>query len=264
MKPLAALSAGDVAALEGVCFDLDDTVLTDGVLTREAYDAVCDLADAGLSAIVVTGRPASWGEVLARQWPIRAAVTENGAIAFCREGKSLRRIDPVSEDERRRRRIRLAGLVENVRAGCPEARLTDDVGGRISDVTWDIGERANLSEESVARIAGEIARAGARMMRSSIHVHATFDTDDKASGVVRLLREHFGGDATRVLVRHAFVGDSGNDAACFAAFSLTLGVANVRRSLSRLSIPPRFVSESEKGAGFRQIASRILALRAHS
>ena len=61
-------------------FDLDDTLLTHGRLTRQAYDALWDLHDAGLKLVAVTGRPSGWGEVLARQWPIEGCVTENGAM----------------------------------------------------------------------------------------------------------------------------------------------------------------------------------------
>ena len=62
-------------------------------------------------------------------------------------------------------------------------------------------------------------------------------------------------------MRYAFVGDSGNDAACFAAFRTTFGVANVRASLGRLSVTPRYVASRAMGEGFAEIAAAILAHR---
>ena len=67
MKPLAALSVEEARALRGVIFDLDDTVLDHGALTEIAYGALFRLREAGLRLVACTGRPAGWGEVLARQ-----------------------------------------------------------------------------------------------------------------------------------------------------------------------------------------------------
>ena len=75
MTPLAALPADAARGLTGLLFDLDDTVLTHGMLTKSAYDALWRLHESGLRLVAVTGRPSGWGEVIARQWPIDGAVT---------------------------------------------------------------------------------------------------------------------------------------------------------------------------------------------
>jgi len=144
----------------------------------------------------------------------------------------------------------------------PEARLTDDVEARRSDVTWDIGERVKLPEDRVTEIVRVIAREGARSFASSVHVHATFDTDDKASGTLRYLARVLGEDpGAATSARYAFLGDSGNDAACFGAFRVTFAVANVRAHLARIPVTPRYVSRGEMGDGFAEIAQEILARR---
>jgi HAD superfamily hydrolase (TIGR01484 family) len=258
--PLSALPSSEAQRVKGLLFDLDDTLLSHGRLTRVAYDALWDLHDAGVKLVAVTGRPSGWGEVLARQWPIEGCVTENGAIVVVRDGPGVTRIDPCDDAERRSRRIRLARLVERVREIVPEARLTDDVDARRSDVTWDVGERVRMPEDRIALIVEAIGEAGARRSRSSVHLHATFDVDDKASGALRFLAT-LGEDAGTAVSRYAFAGDSGNDAACFAAFRTTFGVANVRASLGRMSVPPRFVADAEMGEGFAQIAAELLRKR---
>jgi len=264
VKALASLAPETARALRGLLFDLDDTLLSHGVLTRAAYDALWDLKDAGLRLVAVTGRPSGWGEVIARQWPIDGAVTENGAVVIARAGESagLARFERCDETERRGRRIRLARIVDEVRATVPEARLTDDVDARRSDVTWDIGERVKLPPDRVAAILHTIAAAGARSFTSSVHVHATFDTDDKASGAIAYLARAFGEDAgAATSQRWAFVGDSGNDAACFSAFRTTFAVANVRAHLARIPVTPRYVAGAEMGEGFAEIAQAIVRAR---
>lgn len=261
MKSLDRLTAEDVKPLRGLLFDLDDTLLSHGVLTRDAYDALWRLRHAGMRLIAVTGRPSGWGELLVRQWPIDAAVTENGVIALIKEGRIVERIDPCSPDERRSRRMRLASLVDRVKERVPEVRLADDVDARVSDIAWDIGERVHLPASRVERLAECVREAGARTTRSSVHLHATYDGGDKASGVVGLLCDRFDEDSGAALHRYAYVGDSTNDAACFAAFRVAFGVANVRAYVAKLALPPRFVSEHAMGKGFAEVADAILARR---
>jgi len=261
VTPVARFPAAIARRLRGVLFDLDDTLLTHGVLVREAYDALWGLQKDGLDLVAVTGRPSGWGQVLVRQWPVSGFVTENGAVHVVREGTGVSLVDPCDPAERRARRAKLVDLVERVHEVVPEACLTDDNGARRSDVTWDVGERFTLPEERVAAIVREIVHAGARHTRSSVHLHATFDADDKATGAVRFCTRRLGFDPAVALESFAFIGDSGNDAACFSAFKTTFGVSNVRASVGLFSLPPRYVAERAMGAGFAEISAEILRKR---
>ena len=264
MRPLAGLPRAEAAGLAGLLFDLDDTLLSHGVLTREAYGALWDMHEAGLRLVAVTGRPSGWGEVVLRQWPIDGAVTENGAAHVVREGRGVAVHLEGEPEARRDRRARLDALVAAAAREVPEAALADDVHARRSDVAWDIGERVKLAGDRVSALARLVVAHGARTTRSSVHLHATFDGDDKASGVVRFLGAHFGEDAGSALTRYAFIGDSGNDGACFAAFRTTFGVANVRPHVGSLAVPPRWVASAERGAGFAEVARALLAARGAS
>ncbi len=261
MRALSSLGRDEACRLHGLLFDLDDTLLSHGVLTRVAYEALWNLKGAGLALVGVTGRPSGWGEVLVRQWPIDGCVTENGAVHVLRVGRAVARLDACDEATRRERTARLALLAARVREVVPEARLSDDSHARVSDVTWDVGELVTLPQDRIDLIAREIALAGARSTQSSVHLHATFDVDDKATGAVRFCDRQLGVEPGAAVARFAFAGDSGNDAACFAAFRTTFGVANVRASVPRFSVTPRYVATREMGEGFAEIAAQILASR---
>ena len=261
MRPLERLDPEEARGIRGLLFDLDDTVLTHGVLGRAAYGALWDLHDAGLRLVAVTGRPSGWAEVLVRQWPIDGAVTENGAVFVVRERRGVRVILDGPPAEVAHRRARLDALVAQVHAAMPDVELADDVHGRRSDVAWDIGERVRLPEDRIAALGRLVSSAGARTTRSSVHLHASFERDDKASGAMRFLRERFGEDPGSAVYRWAFAGDSSNDAACFAAIRTTFGVANVRAFLSKLSVPPRYVARAERGDGFAEIAAELIRAR---
>jgi len=261
VKPLSSLQPAEAVRLSGILFDLDDTFLDDGMLTEKAYAALHRVWRAGLRLVAVTGRPAGWGEVMARQWPVHAVVTENGAVALQREGGVLSRWERADEATRRSRRIRIAGAFETLRRRIPEVRMSDDSHARTSDLALDIGESQRVPADVVATIEASARELGMRTFVSSVHLHLTLDPFDKATGTVAFLHDRFGDDPTSARLRYAYIGDSGNDAACFFAFATSFGVANVAPSLPRLSVTPRYVATSAKGAGFAEICSRILELR---
>ncbi len=267
MRPLSALDPEEVRRLDGLVFDLDDTLLDHGELGEAAYGALFRLRAAGLRLIACTGRPAGWGEVLARQWPVDAVVVENGAIAFvvAPGAPGVRRVtvvDPLPPAVRRARREGLLALAGEIVSLFPEADLADDNDARRSDVTLDIGEHRRVDAGVIRAIVALARSRGVRTLVSSIHLHLTLEGDDKASGTVRLLVDHFAADATRARIRHAFVGDSANDAAAFAGFGLTFGVQNVTGHLRGLTVPPRYLAPAPRGRGFAAIAARICEIRA--
>jgi HAD superfamily hydrolase (TIGR01484 family) len=265
MLPLGALTSDEARRLAGVVFDLDDTVLDGGALTLEAFAALHRLRAHGHVLVACTGRPSGWGEVIARQWPVRAVVVENGAFAWLRDDAGptvvVSSTDPLDRETRARRRQALLDLAAELVAKHPETAFADDNDARRSDVTLDIGERRKVPREVIEAMRAAARARGVTTHVSSVHLHLASEPDDKASGAIRLLVGALGEDATRARRRYAYVGDSGNDAAAFAAFVTTIGVANVQRHLREMTVGPRFVSTAPKGRGFEEIADRLLGAR---
>ena len=261
MKPLASLGRAEAQRLSGILFDLDDTFLDEGRLTETAYAALFRLARAGFRLVAVTGRPAGYGEVMARQWPVDGVVTENGAVALYCEGKAVLRWQGADRETRRARRDRLSAGFQALQKQFVSVRASDDSHARESDLAIDIGESQHLAADEVARLEAAARALGFRTFVSSVHLHLTLDPCDKATGTVAFLHHRFQEDPTVARYRYAYIGDSANDAPCFFAFTSSFGVANVAASLNRLSVPPRYLSWAPRGAGFAEIAEAILALR---
>lgn len=259
MRPLAALTTHELARVRVVAFDLDDTLLTDGQLLPSVYSALGRLGQ-HVALVAVTGRPLGYGEVLARLFPVAGIVVENGSLSVRRTATGgLAVVDPVPVHERRARLAALADVEAAIRAAIPTARYSDDMPLRRSELTFDVAERWHMPEPEIERMLGIVRAHGAWATRSSVHVHATFDRTNKAEGLIRFVREldptvDAGAWRHRVL----FVGDSGNDAACFAGFPLSVGVANVRSATKSLTLLPRFVTRAEKGLGFEELADHIV------
>lgn len=258
MRPLDTLSKTTAARLRGLLFDLDDTFLEHGRLLPEALAALYRLREGGLELFAVTGRPAAWGAVALHQWPIDGAITENGAIALLRDGKRTLLDDPLGPTLRAERRQALLAIVEGLRGEHPELEPTDDVWQRISDYTFDIGEHRKVEPAVVARARDAARAAGAATLTSSVHLHVTLDRADKATGTLRVLCALRGLDPVAVLTSYAFIGDSENDGACFAAFQTTLGVKNLA---GRPTLLPRFQTTKARAEGFIEAADLLLARR---
>lgn len=260
MRPIHTLTKDIVAGLRGFLFDLDDTLLDHGKLLPEALGALYRLRDAGFELYAVTGRPAAWGAVVVHQWPIAGAIAENGAVALVRDAAGRVTIDdPLKADERQQRRAALDAIVRELRREHGELEPTDDVWQRISDYTFDIGEHRRLSPEVVLRASNAARALGATTLVSSVHLHVSLDRADKATGTLRVLGARHGLDPVTILSSYAFIGDSENDGACFAAFKTTLGVKNLA---GRPTLLPRFQTTKERAEGFVEAAELLLARRA--
>jgi len=252
------MSPAEATRLVGVAFDLDDTLLDHGRLTGIAYAALDHLNEAGLLLYGVTGRPSGWAAVLARLFPVRAIISENGALMSELRGGRIALVDPIDSATRLTRQRRLDDVVADFRERFSDIALADDVSARISDRTFDIGEHQTVAPARVAEAAAYLRDAGARVFVSSVHLHVTFDHADKASGSISKLAADAGLDATSVRHAFAYLGDSENDAACFAAFPVSIGVSNLS---GRPTIQPRYLTTRPRGAGLAEAADVILSLR---
>jgi HAD superfamily hydrolase (TIGR01484 family) len=258
MKPFADLDAATARRVVGVFTDIDDTLTANGRVEPAAYRALCDAFAAGLRVVPVTGRPGGWAEVLASLWPVDAVVAENGGLYVRADGRHVY-WDP--DDRRAAHEVRLATLAREVCARLPFARVVDDQPLRRVDVAFDVGEHQTLTPDQIGELVAAIESHGARSLVSTVHAHAFFGDHDKAAMLLRLARDEWGDSPSVARERYLFVGDSPNDQAAFAAFPLSVGVANVSRFVPRLDPPPTYVTTRPRGAGFAELIDRLLGLR---
>jgi hypothetical protein len=214
--------------------------------------------------IPVTGRPAGWCDLIARQWPVDGVVGENGAFWFRYDDGARRMIRHYARtaEQREADRRRLERIAAEVLAEVPGAAVAADQGYRTADLAIDFCEDVPpLPRDVVDRIVAIFHRHGATAKVSSIHVNGWFGDYDKLGASAGLLREMFGIDAMGEPERVVFVGDSPNDEPMFRHFPNAIGVANVIQFGDRMATLPAFVSAAPGGAGFAEIAGALLAAR---
>jgi HAD superfamily hydrolase (TIGR01484 family) len=258
--PIRQISRDDARGIKAVLFDIDDTITEGGLLLEEAYSAIWALRRAGIACVPVTGRPAGWCDLIAREWPVAGVVGENGAFAFyVKDGRLERFFHPASPDPAETRK-RLDALGRDALAAFPGLRIAKDQAYRLYDVALDFAEEEpNLGLELAARVQRFCESAGAHAKVSSIHVNAWFGDYDKLSCAELFLSRILRIDPIQNPRSVIFFGDSPNDEPMFKHFSLTCGVANVRRYEGLLHNPPAFVTDRPFGYGFAEGCSVLLS-----
>ncbi len=262
VAPWKMAAGEELARIRGVCLDIDDTLSTRGKLTAEAFAALWSLHQAGFCVVPVTGRPAGWCDQIARFWPVDAVIGENGAFAFFIENGKRRRLDTPGASVGGRERLRRLGAT--ILQRFPHARWASDQAYREFDLAVDLCEDVQpWRRADVDALLALCRAAGARARLSSIHVNTWFGDYDKRRGFEAWLAR--GAPGVRGAVpapdEWLFIGDSPNDEPLFATFRHSVGVANIAQFLPRLETPPRWLTDGSSGAGFCEMAARLIRAR---
>ena len=256
---LSHWSMEDRAQVHGVLTDIDDTLTTDGAITPDALAALTRLRQAGLPVFAITGRPAGWSEGFALSWPIDAIVAENGAVALSRDTQGqLQKRYLQDQPTRQSNQRQLQAVLRHIETVMPQARRATDSAGRETDIAIDHSEFVHLNSRDIAQVVRLMQEGGLHATVSSIHINGWIGTHDKLEGARWIIREHLGRDVDNELAHWVYVGDSTNDARMFGHFPHSLGVANVARFVDQLEHPPRYVTPSERGAGFAEVVNALL------
>lgn len=264
MQPLRDAPRSLLAGLRAVLTDIDDTLTLHGRLPAEAFDALWSLRRAGIKVVPITGRPAGWCDMIARQWPVDGVVGENGAFYFRYDETERKMIRAYAQtaDERRANAARLWAIARKVLAEFPGTAIASDQAYREIDVAIDFCEDVPpLPIAAAQEIAAAFHREGAMAKVSSIHVNAWYGTHDKLTMSRTFLADCFGIDVDRDNQSIAYCGDSPNDAPMYAAFRLGIGVSNIRPYVKLMAHLPRYVTAGEGGHGFAEFAAAVLAAR---
>ena len=245
--------------LIGVFTDIDDTLTTDGAITPDALQALADLKAAGLHVVPITGRPVGWSEPFAQSWPVDAIVAENGAVALVHQGgQPLRKLYQQDAATRSAHFARMQQVLAQIEQNIPGAQRSQDSAGRETDIAIDHSEFTHLQPTAIDAVVRTMQAAGMTATVSSIHINGWYGEHNKLSGARWIVEQLWGCDLAAEMDRWVYVGDSTNDQVMFEHFAHSVGVANIPRFATQLTHPPRYVTPSERGAGFAEVSKWIL------
>jgi HAD superfamily hydrolase (TIGR01484 family) len=248
--------------LDFLLTDIDDTLTDEGHLRAPAYQALWQLHEAGVQVVPVTGRPAGWCEMIARQWPVAGVIGENGAFYFRLKNSSMFRHYFYDVEIGKKNHQRLEKIREEVLSTIPGSAVASDQFCRLFDLAIDFCEDVPaLSPAAVQKIVAVFQKHGAQAKVSSIHVNGWFGDYDKKTMAFEFLKREVQLSPAQALTVVGFAGDSPNDEPMFQAFPHSFAVANIKRFWDQLRHQPRYVADSAGGQGFTQIAQRICEIR---
>lgn len=269
LTPLSTWPLVERRNLVGVFTDIDDTLTTHGSITSDALQALGQLRAAGLVVIAITGRPIGWCERFANgdvvsgtaPWPLDAVVAENGGVAWVGPATPRNKIYQQEAAVRARNRARMRAVASRITRCVPAAEVTRDSDGRETDLAIDAAEFAHLTPQEIAEVIAIMQAEGMHTTVSSIHIHGCYGVFNKWRGACWITQQILNRRLEDELDRWVFVGDSGNDAAMFEHFEHSVGVANIHSVADSLPHLPRYVTPSQRGAGFAEVAAAILQAR---
>jgi len=269
MKSIQLMRADIARQIRWILTDIDDTMTKDGKLVPEAYATLCELHDAGFRVIAVTGRSAGWGEVHLQEWPIDAAITENGAVSYFRFDPAHMKTGNASgvlahPSAARNTAPALLRAVEAAFLAVPRAFPARDNRFRLYDYAIDHSEYVHppLTEGEINEIIGIFEREGCVAKPSSIHINCWIGSFNKKEAALMLLRECEGYDDAVDRSKVLYIGDALNDEVMFEYFPNACAVANIDIWLDRMTNKPSWVSSERYGAGFAEICRHVLDARA--
>ncbi len=254
-RPLSDLR-GPVRALFS---DIDGTMTTGERIEASTYEALEQLSASGTPVIMVTGRPAGWGQAFMKMLPVVAVVTENGGVTFVREGRRQHKLYGVPQASLPEWRRRMNDAAVEAMSKVPGARLSSDSKYREVDLAIDWNEEVALSQDDAEAVVALLRKAGFTAVRSSVHVNFGPPHFDKLSACMTVVQKVLGGDPAN-RTPYVYVGDALNDAPMFAGFPSSVGVANIRHWWDELSHKPAYVTERPEGAGLRELIAHLMSL----
>jgi HAD superfamily hydrolase (TIGR01484 family) len=251
-------------SLEILFTDIDGTITLNGRLPAESYAAIWRLNENGIEVVPVTGRPAGWCDLIARMWPVRGVIGENGAFYFSynRDTRTMERRFQQSEEEIREGRARLGRIEKRILSELRGCAISADQAYRATDLAIDYREDvAPSSKEEVERICDILRQEKVSFKISDIHVNCWYGDYDKVSCIHLFLQDVYGKPLSQLMDRVTFVGDSPNDEPMFKALRHSIGVANLKEFFETVKYFPAYLTSRESAMGFVEAVDTILRKR---
>ncbi len=246
--------------VKAVCFDIDDTITSDGKLMDCSYQALWRLKKRGFILVPITGRPAGHCDHIARFWPVDSVIGENGAFSlFMKDGKMVK-FDTLKSGAQSNVQEKMEDLKSIITKEFPNVSWASDQFARLNDLAVDICEDVfPWGQSDIDKLLTICEKRGARAKLSSIHVNIWFGNYDKALGFKMWLNSV----ANRILGfdlsmdNFIYIGDSPNDVPMFKEFKLSVGVANLLDFVDKVNVMPTWLTSCKSADGFCEFANRL-------
>lgn len=240
--------------------DIDDTLTLNGKLISESYQALWRLQEKKIDIIPITGRPAGWCEMIARLWPVKGVIGENGAFYFSHQNGKMKRVYFYSQAASESNLKRLNKIRNEILKKVPGSAVSSDQFCRMHDLAIDFCEDVKpLTKKKVESIVTIFEKYGATAKTSSIHINGWYGEFNKLKMALKFLKNEYSLTSSKEIQETcAFIGDSPNDEPMFAYFKNSIAVSNIKEFLNQIKNHPSYISKKKGGLGFSEIAKVLI------
>lgn len=255
----------DLSQCQYLFTDVDDTLTTAGQLLPETFSALWRLHQEGVRIIPITGGCAGWCDQIIRTWPVEAVIGESGGFYIHRdESRGLHWQFWESREQHEIDKSTILSTLQQLDLGF-DIRLAKDQPFRLVDVAIDYNQDQRLSAEQVERITQALTQqSDFRVKQSSIHINVWRGDFSKGAMAERLLHEQYQLTGKQMQERVVFVGDAPNDESMFERFPNSVGVANIRPHLSKMTHQPQSITQGTSGHGVVELINYWLSQRSQA
>ncbi len=233
--------------------DFDGTLTEDNrALTPEFFDILAHLRTVGSELVIVSGRSLSWGHFFLTHFPqLNTAIMEGGGVILRRNKRND--IDEhllISEHEVRE----LESVTEELTRLFPKCPLSVDSFGRKTDRAIEF---EYMQDEEIGEVLQFLQTRKVNYSKSNVHINFWCGEVSKFLGVkayLELMRPEVPMGQT------LFFGDAPNDQSMFELFENSIGVANIRHCLHRLTHKPRVILTGAENDGPKGVLNYLRSL----
>jgi HAD superfamily hydrolase (TIGR01484 family) len=235
-----------------VATDMDGTLTRGGKFTPVLFQAFADLKAADMQIIVTTGRSAGRVSGLANYLPVDGAIAENGGLYYHKGEQSPVFLSSITDLTSHRQQLK--EIFQKLQQEFPHIQESADNRFQLTDWTFDV---QLLQVEELQQLGQLCAKFGWGFTYSNVQCHIKPLHQDKAAGLLQVLRDYFPNFTTAQIVT---VGDSPNDESLFdtSYFKHSVGVANVREYTNQMQHQPTYITTAAEGEGFCELAAYLV------
>ncbi|MEZ9487653.1 HAD-IIB family hydrolase [Vibrio breoganii] len=263
LKSLHSIERQQLANIEWLLTDVDDTLTWEGQLPDITLKALYDLQEVGIKVVAVTGACAGWCDQIAKVWPVHGAIGENGAFWMSQNKSGFATESKIPLSQMHLEQTELKSALAKILEDYEGIDFAADQPFRFCDVAINLSQDREPVSEQVAKELLTKARAlvidgnTVNASLSSIHLNVWIGEHSKRITSEAYLKAH-SPFSDIDLDKVVYIGDSQNDETMFAWLPTTFGVRNIQKVLPQLTHKPSVLLNEDGGFGFAQLAHHII------
>lgn len=232
--------------------DFDGTLTCGSELTNHFFKILNLVKKNNIPLIIVTGRSVSWAHFLLTHFSSLEYVIAEGGGVLVRRGKGDDLLNeflvPKSDLKS------LKDFSDDLLNNFVGLSLSADSLGRVADRAIELAE-FNLSTDLKLQVEEYMKSKFINFSTSSVHLNFWKGELSKYKACVYLLEKYY----PEIKIDHTlFFGDSLNDESMFKDMKFSVGVSNIKDSLSKLEYTPKVILEGEENIGANGVYNHLL------